>query len=63
MSIAKKVRKTKMARKQKERRKKVENMLERKLHEALEDPVRRVAITELMFVVHKVNDNPLYDTK
>ena len=63
MSIAKKVRKAKMARKQKERQKKVENMIGIKLQEALEDPVRRVAITELMFVVHKVNDEPLYDTK
>ena len=63
MSIAKKIRKAKMARKQKERQKKVENMIGIKLQEALEDPVRRVAITELMFVVHKVNDEPLYDTK
>ena len=63
MSIAKKIRKAKMARKQKERRKKVENMLERKLQEALEDPARRVKIIELMFVVNKVNDKPLYDTK
>ena len=63
MSIAKKVRKAKMARKQKERQEKLKIMFNRKLQEALEDPVKRVAITELMFVVHKVNDNPLYDTK
>lgn len=75
MSIAKKVRKAKMARKQKERQEKVKNILKRKLNEALEDPANRKIIelareimsNEMLFLstldIHVVNDEPLYDTK
>ena len=75
MSIAKKVRKGKMARKQKERQEKVKNILKRKLNEALEDPANRKIIelareimsNEMLFLstldIHVVNDEPLYDTK
>ena len=75
MSIAKKIRKGKMARKQKERQEKVKNILKRKLNEALEDPANRKIIelareimsNEMLFLstldIHVVNDEPLYDTK
>ena len=75
MSIAKKVRKAKMARKQKVRQEKVKNILKRKLNEALEDPANRKIIelareimsNEMLFLstldIHVVNDEPLYDTK
>ena len=75
MSIAKKVRKAKMARKQKVRQEKVKNILKRKLNEALEDPANRKIIElareimsdEMLFLstldIHVVDDNPLYDTK
>ena len=75
MSKAKKIRKAKMARKQKERQEKVKNILKRKLNEALEDPANRKIIelareimsNEMLFLstldIHVVNDEPLYDTK
>lgn len=45
MSIAKKIRKGKMARKQKERQEKANDMLVRVLQEVVEDPVNRNIIT------------------
>jgi hypothetical protein len=59
MSISKKIRKAKMARKQKERQEKANNILKRKLNEALEDPANR-KIIELVREVMSDEDLDYY---